>query len=158
MPDTPHHIEFIARGLVLRGQHLLVCANRKHGYLYLPGGHVEPGESSAAALVREFKEETGLTVEAGRMMLVSENAFTQRDRLRHEINLVFHVEHPPPGPTMCRARSRASSFAGSTSPPWWTPTSAPPPSRPGSSPGARRAAGSGIATPEPAQVNDRSDR
>jgi len=98
MPDTPHHIEFIARGLVLRGQHLLVCANRKHGYLYLPGGHVEPGESSAAALVREFKEETGLTVEAGRMMLVSENAFTQRDRLRHEINLVFHVEHPPPWP------------------------------------------------------------
>lgn len=98
MSDVPRHIEIIARGLALRGQHLLVCANRKHGYLYLPGGHVEPGESSPAALVREFREESGLTVEAGRMMLLSENAFTQGDRLRHEINLVFHVEHPPTWP------------------------------------------------------------
>lgn len=98
MSNTPHRIEIIARGLALRGQHVLVCANRKQGYLYLPGGHVELGESSSAALVREFKEETGLTVVAGRLMLVSENAFTQQERLRHEINLVFHVEHHPTWP------------------------------------------------------------
>ena len=34
----------------------------------LPGGHVEPGESDAAALVREVAEETGLPVVPGRLV------------------------------------------------------------------------------------------
>lgn len=35
------------------------------GLWSLPGGHVEPGEDDAAALVREMAEETGLAVSAG---------------------------------------------------------------------------------------------
>jgi len=34
----------------------------------LPGGRVEAGESDAAAVVRELSEETGLRVEAGRLI------------------------------------------------------------------------------------------
>jgi ADP-ribose pyrophosphatase YjhB (NUDIX family) len=36
----------------------------------LPGGKLESGESLAEALVREMKEETGLDIEAGRLLYV----------------------------------------------------------------------------------------
>ncbi|WP_254910196.1 NUDIX domain-containing protein [Micromonospora sp. NBS 11-29] len=43
------------------GRRWLVMVERSDGYGWaLPGGHVEPGESPAAAAVRELGEETGL--------------------------------------------------------------------------------------------------
>jgi 8-oxo-dGTP pyrophosphatase MutT (NUDIX family) len=49
--------------LVERGKVLLVHHNRFDKWVP-PGGHIEPGESFAGTAVREFKEETGLLVEA----------------------------------------------------------------------------------------------
>lgn len=49
--------------LVEHGKVLLVHHNRFDKWVP-PGGHIEPGESFAGTAVREFKEETGLLVEA----------------------------------------------------------------------------------------------
>lgn len=49
--------------LVEHGRVLLVHHNRFDKWVP-PGGHIEPGESFAGTAVREFKEETGLLVQA----------------------------------------------------------------------------------------------
>jgi 8-oxo-dGTP diphosphatase len=85
-----HHIELIARGVLLQGSTVLLCQNAKHGYWYLPGGHVEFGEAAAAALAREFQEECRLTVQVKDCVLVTETLFQAR-RPHHEVNLVFRV-------------------------------------------------------------------
>ena len=51
-----HSIELIARGVFVRGGAVLLCQNVKHGYYYLPGGHVEFGEAAAVALAREIDD------------------------------------------------------------------------------------------------------
>jgi ADP-ribose pyrophosphatase YjhB (NUDIX family) len=92
---APARIEILARGLLVVDGRVLLCRNVKHGYRYLPGGHVEPGESAAAALAREFLEESGVEVRVGPLLLTSEHGFVQKGRPRHEVDLVFHVEQPP---------------------------------------------------------------
>jgi 8-oxo-dGTP diphosphatase len=86
-------IEVIARGVLLRGDSVLLCRNIAGGYFYLPGGHVEFGESAATALEREFLEECGLAVRGRELILVTEAVFTTSSKRHHEVNLVFHVEH-----------------------------------------------------------------
>lgn len=55
--------------LLQKGEYILLQNRVKadwHGYA-LPGGHVEPGESIVASVIREMQEETGLTVQNPRL-------------------------------------------------------------------------------------------
>ena len=56
----------IAIGVVLKHNKLLITQRRADGLLgglwEFPGGKIQPGETSAAACIREIKEETGLKV------------------------------------------------------------------------------------------------
>src|ERR1700721_2907530 len=58
--------------VVTDGHGRLLLIQRGHepgkGLWSLPGGRVEPGETDAEGLVREMEEETGLTVEPGRLI------------------------------------------------------------------------------------------
>lgn len=89
-------IEVIARGVWIAGGRVLLCRNVAANFYYLPGGHVEPGESSSEALARELFEETGECPVVGRGIAVLESRFVQNGVRRHEINLVFHVEQSAP--------------------------------------------------------------
>ncbi|USO00110.1 MAG: NUDIX domain-containing protein [Phycisphaeraceae bacterium] len=87
------HIEVIARGAWIERGQVLLCRNVAGEFWYLPGGHVEAGESAADALRREFAEETGLDPIVGPALLIMENLFHDGRSRHHELNLVFHVEH-----------------------------------------------------------------
>lgn len=58
----------------------------------LPGGHLEFGESLAICMAREFYEETGLNVEAEKLVYVHENFYTLKDTVTHEIGFYFLVD------------------------------------------------------------------
>jgi 8-oxo-dGTP diphosphatase len=53
-----------------RGRLLMIKRGHEPGagLWSIPGGRIEPGETDAEALVREMFEETGLTVEPGRLL------------------------------------------------------------------------------------------
>lgn len=92
MGGKQRHIELIGRGVLIEDGRVLLCRNRRGGYYYLPGGHVEFGESAAQAVAREFKEETGLMILVDGCGLITEGSFETDGKAHHEINVVFHVE------------------------------------------------------------------
>jgi 8-oxo-dGTP diphosphatase len=98
MPNQP--IETIARGLARHGNRVLLCRSVRHNYYYLPGGHIEFGEPARVALARELLEECGLESRIGPLLLTEEQVFTQNNKNRHEINLVFRIDQLGPAPTM----------------------------------------------------------
>ncbi|MBA4095263.1 MAG: NUDIX hydrolase [Rhodospirillum sp.] len=62
----------------------------------LPGGAVELGEFSTDALVREMREELGVTVELGRLVWMVENLFEYRGTDFTEYGFYYEVAWPLP--------------------------------------------------------------
>lgn len=61
----------VVAGLIREGDRILICqrpAGKARGLLWeFPGGKVEAGKSKEAALVRECREELGVTLEVGKV-------------------------------------------------------------------------------------------
>jgi ADP-ribose pyrophosphatase YjhB (NUDIX family) len=88
-------IETIARGVCIQNGKALLCRAKGGATTYLPGGHVEFGETGRQALAREIKEEMGIDVTIGPLLGVVENSFIQHGKPHAEINLVYRMEAPP---------------------------------------------------------------
>ena len=68
--DRTERVELAVLCLIKDGDRVLLQNRVKkdwQGYT-LPGGHVEPGESFVDAVVREMREETGLTIEKPKLV------------------------------------------------------------------------------------------
>lgn len=84
-------IEVLARAVIENKRKFLVCRKLKKRYYFFPGGHLEFGESAKEALIREIKEELGITIKRCTFIGGSEHTFIEEGKKHHEINLAFEV-------------------------------------------------------------------
>jgi len=56
-----------AFAIILHSRHVLLVKARDKNNWQLPGGRLEPGETPAQAVIREVREETGLSARVGRL-------------------------------------------------------------------------------------------
>ncbi len=84
-----HRVRVRVCGLCYRQESLLLVRHHLEGRTLWapPGGGVEPGESLRTALVREFREETGLQIVPGEFLFFSEFI----DPPLHAIELFFSI-------------------------------------------------------------------
>ncbi|MBJ7985901.1 MULTISPECIES: NUDIX domain-containing protein [Bacillus] len=88
MKSKFHHI---VRAIMIKDEKLLVAEYIGHHY-FLPGGHVEIGESAENALLRELREELGVTCSVKQFLGVIENQWQAKETLHHEINHIFEID------------------------------------------------------------------
>ncbi|MBN8827773.1 MAG: NUDIX domain-containing protein [Sphingobacteriia bacterium] len=92
-------IHIITRAIITSNNHLLVCFDPRRPqndiYYYLPGGHVEHGESVETSVIRELKEETGFEFTIEKFLGVFEHYFNPISSVKvchnHEYNFLFKV-------------------------------------------------------------------
>ncbi|PCJ26970.1 MAG: DNA mismatch repair protein MutT [Rickettsiales bacterium] len=92
-----NEIHTLARAVILDDEHILLCKtlDLPVNFYFLPGGHVEHGESASQALMRELKEETGKDCTVKRFLGCLEYSFEPGHNSichNHEYNFIFEAE------------------------------------------------------------------
>lgn len=95
-------------GIILKGNKILLTKRKIYpfqGYWVLPGGHVEYGEKVEKAVLREIKEEVGVSVKIEK--LVGVYSGPKRDPRYHTVSVVYLLEK---GKGKIRLSHEASEF------------------------------------------------
>jgi 8-oxo-dGTP diphosphatase len=79
--------------IINRDGELLLCSVDGLGYWFLPGGRVQFGETSRAALARELAEELGHELPVAELALIVENIHAAA-LVQHEIGMYYRVIWP----------------------------------------------------------------
>jgi 8-oxo-dGTP diphosphatase len=94
MPSGPAQPVVGVGAVVFDGDRVLLVKRGKEplrGRWLIPGGTVELGESLTEAVVREVREETGLVVRAGAVVLVFDRIEREGDVIRYHYVIVDYL-------------------------------------------------------------------
>jgi len=84
----------LARGIIISDNKVLLAHAIGHRNTFLPGGHIEFGESAPIALKREIEEEMGLSCDIESFLGVVEHKWEKNKVIHCEINQAFKVKIP----------------------------------------------------------------
>ena len=76
---------FRSSGVLIQDGKILIQRGVNDTVYALPGGHVAHGETSAETIVREYKEETGADIIAGRLIWVDESLWIWDGKYAHTV-------------------------------------------------------------------------
>lgn len=88
-----HHL---ARGILIKNNKVLLAQAKGYDNTFLPGGHIELGESAKEALLREMQEELDITCTIAEFLGVVEHKWEQKGVWHYEINQVFKLSYDRP--------------------------------------------------------------
>ena len=80
-------------GIILKNNKILVHETQKFKGYCLPGGHVEVGESTKQAILREMKEELNIDVKIIDLFCINENIYDTEGITNQEINYYYKLEN-----------------------------------------------------------------
>jgi ADP-ribose pyrophosphatase YjhB (NUDIX family) len=92
----------------MSGSRMLLHRDPADPFWTPPGGRVEFGETSEAAVRREWAEELRVEPTVGRLLWVAENFFTYRGERYHEMLLLYALDLPADTPFL----AATGPFAG----------------------------------------------
>ena len=93
-----NNIHVLSRGIIIDKDYILLCKTigLSNNFYFLPGGHVEHGESAEKALIRELMEEARASCRIKRFLGCLEYSFEPADDNKichnHEYNFIFEIE------------------------------------------------------------------
>lgn len=79
-------------GIIKQEDKFLIMRVNKTSYYHIPGGHIEIGEDSKQAVIREIKEEIGCNVKKANLFAIQENFWTRNNKKCHGIEFYYMIE------------------------------------------------------------------
>lgn len=81
-----------ACGIIEQENKFLIMKVNKTSYYHIPGGHIEIGEDSKQAVIREIKEEIGCDIQEANLFAIQENFWIKDDKKCHGIEFYYIVK------------------------------------------------------------------
>ena len=86
------NVEQIARAMIVKDGQILAAHRINAGNIFLPGGHIENGESPEEAIRRELNEELGLACKPGKFRNLVPHSYREKKTAHREVNYLYETE------------------------------------------------------------------